>query len=325
MRIRDAIKTILPASFLEVLRDQRAGFRAWYSEIVDYFHTRRQFSDNSLGADAVAILRFAFWPKKTILFFPERPNTDYVEYKLCALLGYAITTNPNRQFDVAFKRKDATFFDQGVLQTIPTSRIINARSVDISKHAVGKAFAEVFGYLLEVDPLQYHGKIVEKADKNFTHDGRVLEGPMLPEDVRPGCVYQKEINNIADKDGLVLDYRVPIHGDQIPLVYLKYRPIEIRFSNTNTFVELQEFGCAFSSKELEQILLLARKMGVDYGELDVLRDTDQRIYVVDVNNTPAGPPNGLPERKVKIALKRLAKSFDRLLEQYLDQVGGRTI
>ncbi len=172
MRIRDALKDLLPASLLKVVRTQRAWLRAWWAEIVDCFRTRRQFADHALGADAVAMLRFACWPRKTILFFPEPPRRIFVEYKLCALLGYAITTNPNRPFDVAFKRQDATFFDPAVLHQIPTSRhrIINARSVDISKHAVSKAFAEVFGYVLDVDPLQYHGQIVEKSDENGTHD-----------------------------------------------------------------------------------------------------------------------------------------------------------
>jgi hypothetical protein len=84
-------------------------------------------------------------------------------------------------------------------------------------------------------------------------------------------------------------------------------------------------GKPFSSflKELEQILYLARKMGVDYGEFDVLRDKDKRIYVVDVNNTPAGPPNGLPEGEVKAALERLVKSFywnNRYLDPFMAAV-----
>lgn len=34
-----------------------------------------------------------------------------------------------------------------------------------------------------------------------------------------------------------------------------------------------------------------RIMGLDYGELDVLRDTeDGKLYVADVNNTPWDPP-----------------------------------
>ena len=60
--------------------------------------------------------------------------------------------------------------------------------------------------------------------------------------------------------------------------------------------------------------LLTKKMSVDYGELDVLRDKDGRIYVVDVNNTPAGPPKKLPNQACRIALKRMSKSFAQMLD-----------
>jgi hypothetical protein len=219
---------------------------------------------------------------------------------------------------VVFKRKDATMFDKTDLQAIPVaaSRIINARSVDISKRTVGEAGVSVFGYPLNVNPTEYCGLMVEKSDQNYTHDGRVIQGPISPENVLRQCVYEIAIDNTCDKDGLVLDYRVPIYGDQIPLVYLKYRPKATRFSNKNAFVELHEPEAAFSPEELDSLQRFAVKMGIDYGELDVLRDHDRRIYVVDANNTPAGPPNGLPLSESKIALERLAKSFDRLLDKF---------
>ena len=105
----------------------------------------------------------------------------------------------------------------------------------------------------------------------------------------------------------------PVHGDQIPLVYLKYRPIANRFANRNSHVELAEPDQLFSQVELDQLLLMAKKMGIAFGEFDVLRDQDQRLYVVDVNNTPAGPPNGLPDAQARQALALMQKSFDALL------------
>ena len=306
---QEAIKARLPLWLLSRLR-----------EVKNYFFTRQKFGDNSFLIDAIASLRPLFWPKKIILFFPERPCTPSVAFRVCAMLGYAISVNPNRRFDVLFKLKDTTFFDQTELQKIPSSsrhKIINANSVDISKRSVGKAFEDVFGYALEVDPTQYHGRIVEKSNKNATHDGRIFEGPISQKHVQSECVYQKAIDNTSDKDGLILDYRVPIHGDQIPLVYLKYRPTKTRFSNKNAFVELEDPRAAFSSAELDKFLLFARKMGMDYGEIDVLRDKDKRIYIVDANNTPLGPPNGLPKSESKIALELLAKSFSYFLEKWI--------
>ena len=127
-------------------------------------------------------------------------------------------------------------------------------------------------------------------------------------------VYQKEIDNITG-DGLVLDYRVPVHGNNIPLVYLKYRPMETRFSNTNNFVEMKETPEIFSDEEIEKILKFTEKMGIDFGELDILRDKDGRIYIVDVNSSPWGPPNGLPVADQKMAVKILTKSFEELIEK----------
>ena len=45
----------------------------------------------------------------------------------------------------------------------------------------------------------------------------------------------------------------------------------------------------FSVEEEEAILDLAARIGLDYGEIDVLRDADGEIYVVDVNKTPWWP------------------------------------
>jgi hypothetical protein len=303
-------------------RDRLARLR----DVQGYFVTRQRFGDNSVWADAVAALRSFFGPQETILFFPERPPRSFVTYKLCALLGHAMTMNPKNGFTVAFKRKDTTIFDQTLLQEIPRikSNIVNAGSIDISKQAVAKAFADVFGYPLEVDPTQHHGRIVEKSDTNATHDGRIIQGPISADRVRAGYVYQRVIDNASEKKGLMLDYRVPIHGDQIPLVYLKYRPMEMRFSNENAFVRLQDPGAVFSQVERDRLLDVAGRMGLDYGEFDVLRDTDERIYVVDVSNTPAGPPNGLPDGDAKVAMRRMVKSFDLLLDKYSTRRTPRT-
>lgn len=308
--IRNIIRALLPSW----LRDRRASFL----DVRGFFSVRRQFASNSVVTDILACIRSACWPKKTILFFPERPPKTSVDYKLCALLGYAITTNPRRRFDVAFKRRDVTFFDQATLQMIPTAMkaIVNAGSIDISKRNIAGVFSGVFGYALEVDPIRHAGDIVEKSDKNATHDGRIVTGPVSSQEIKSECVYQKAIDNSSDANGMMLDHRVVVHGEQIVLVYLKYRPVEKRFSNTNAYVKLEEPKSVFSSTELENIIVLARKLGVDYGELDVLRDRqDGRIYIVDVNNTPWGPPNGLPAQECKIALERLIRSFDVLLEQ----------
>ena len=64
------------------------------------------------------------------------------------------------------------------------------------------------------------------------------------------------------------------------------------------------------------MLRFARALGIDYGELDILRDRDDgRIYIVDVNNTPFGPPNHLPWSDSRRAVRRLAHAVS---EQFLE-------
>lgn len=54
-------------------------------------------------------------------------------------------------------------------------------------------------------------------------------------------------------------------------------------------------------------------MGLDWGELDILRNKDDgRAYIVDVNNTPAGPPNHLSKEDKERALQQLATTFARV-------------
>ncbi len=311
-RVRNTLAAVLPASLANRCRD----FRDKILTVKNHYVLQREMKDRSVWRDAASALRVLFRRGKTILFFPERPVSPYTAYKLCAYLGYTITKDPKRRFDVAFKRKNHTFFDPEVLDRVPVERtdIINAGSVDIDKQTVARTFARVFGYPLEVDPVRYHGRIVEKSNVNGSHDGRVIQGPVSLAEVRPGRVYQREINNATDHEGVLLDYRVPIHGDRIPLVGLKYRSVDGRF-NEYTKLDYMDTKAAFTPEELKKIFAFSREMGVNYGELDVLRNwEDGRIYIVDVNNTPRGTILCLPAEKQRSGFELMAESFDRLLE-----------
>lgn len=72
----------------------------------------------------------------------------------------------------------------------------------------------------------------------------------------------------------------------------------------------------FSGIEKEKILAFTEKFGLDYGEVDVLRDNDDgRLYVIDVNNTPFGPPKHLPPEQSWQALEKMGRYFG---EVFLD-------
>jgi hypothetical protein len=110
----------------------------------------------------------------------------------------------------------------------------------------------------------------------------------------------------------VLDMRVPIINSGIPLLYLKHRKVTERFQNTTTRTELAELGEHLSDAEQEQVLDFAGKMKLEYGELDILRDLDdRRIYIVDVNNTPFGPPANISNKQGEEAINILANAFKK--------------
>ncbi len=159
-----------------------------------------------------------------------------------------------------------------------------------------------------IDPLSYKGKCVKKSNLNGRRDGRIIDCPV--EKPQEGFVYQMLIDNTAG-DFLVRDIRVPLLGENIPLVYLKYRSISDRFGDTTHRSEISRLNDNFSRAEVEKIILFCKQMGLDYGELDILRNKDDgKIYVVDVNNTPSGPPTNISGKEGRKALRILAKAFE---------------
>lgn len=245
--------------------------------------------------------------RKTILFYPDKPQPFHVLYKICHILGYKITNDLNVKADLVVHFGDATVraADLALVALSKTQKVLNLDCNDISKEHVDKIFKEVFGYGTIIDPRTYSGKCVKKSNGNAKHDGVIIDCPAQPEE---GYVYQRIINN--QYDDMVLDDRAPVINNKIVFVYKKYRGIDTRFSNINASAQLVETKDAFSAEESAKILSFSKKMGLDYGELDILRDRDDgRIYIVDVNNTPAGPPNHIPKEEYQVALLTLAKNF----------------
>lgn len=245
---------------------------------------------------------------KTILFHPSKPGYSEVLYKVCNSLGYAITTATDSRPDLVIAYEDVT--ERGpssvLAELAGDHHVVNHRCHDISKVRVEAVFHDVFGYGTFVDPRTHQGLCVVKSNENARHDGEMVACPT--DSLRRDAVYQKLINNVVGDE--VLDMRVPIVGEQIPFVYLKYRSLKRRFSNMNTRVSIDSPESVFSDREIEKILDFVEELGLDYGELDILRDVDDRkIYIVDVNNTPCGPPNHLGRADGVRAIHMLSESF----------------
>lgn len=259
------------------------------------------------------IVRLILAPRKTILCYPTRPSPRSVLLKLCTLSGYWITRNPKKACDAVFRWDDATW---SRLDWMPyEAAALNLRCTDISKRYISNVFAEVFGYDLLVNPTEYAGLMVKKSDENYTHDGEVIEGPVAAKLVASGFVYQKAIDNRSPEGLEFYEYRVPIIGHSIPILYVKYRPLDGQFTEFSR-VDVVSPEKVLSVEERGLLLAFAATIGMDYGELDVLRDrTDRRIYVVDANNTPSGPVRGFRIEQSAEALRALRPSFEALVAE----------
>ena len=253
-------------------------------------------------------LRLAIAPRLRVLCHPAVPSFHQVLYKVCAANGYAITGDPDAPRDLAAH----TMKTRGTCGLPEGEPVLNRLCVDVSKSHVAEVFAEVFGYSLAVDATTHEGLIVEKSNENSAHDGRILQGPLAPDRLRPGQVYQRLID--AEEGSQAVDLRTPLMGGEVPIVIEKRRPLERRFENYQDDLRLHEPREVYSADELAKLSRLAARLGLDFGEVDALRDRDGRLYVVDVNNRPAGPAKELREDLKRRAFDRMVARFAALVD-----------
>lgn len=223
----------------------------------------------------------------TLLCYPEKPRTYHTLYKIAHNLGWKITNNPKVHADIVMHFEDITERREHPALTAlrNTHAVINADCTDISKSRVNAVFEHVFGYNLSVDARAYTGPCVRKSETNGVHDGCILDCPTEPEE---GYVYQKLIETHCG-EGRVMDLRIPVFNDTIPFILKRYKSDRDLFDIT-VDTEIAETDELLREDERAKVLTFCRQIGLDYGELDVLRDNnDGKLYIVDVNNTPAGP------------------------------------
>jgi len=252
---------------------------------------------------------------RTVLFYPHFPSKSTVLYKIFRSLNYNITNNPAQTRSLIIYWEDVTIRRENEIinKLSRKERIINHQSIDISKSYVDKTFSEIIGYSSLVDPANFKGTMVRKSELNAAHDGTIIVGPAADQ---PGFIYQKLINNQCGNN-LVADMRIPVINGIIPLVFIKYKTLETRFSVFRKWhhklknVEVHKPEALLSKDEITKLLEFCRRAGLEYGEIDVLRDCDDgRIYVLDVNNTPTGPPK-MDKRMAREAINVMAELFKR--------------
>ncbi len=269
----------------------------------------------SVISEFSAWMRFFLWANSTAPLgapftfssTPERVRPWYLFWPVARLAGGRYVKNC-ADADIVVHFEDATLSPNAAPARLKQgARLMNYDCKDVSKTRVAQAFAEAFGYDLSVDPETHVGPMVEKSELNGAHDGRILLGPHAP---LAGRTYQRLIDNSADGDELVEDFRTPTVGGRPICVFIKRRPIARRFANANVDVRLARVEDIFSPAEQASLADMAARLGLDWGGFDVLRDRREgRLYVVDANKTDMGPPTALPLAEKKRAAAMLAQAL----------------
>lgn len=309
--IKKIIKKILPARIINRLR----SWKNLITNIRDIYRfnrsiiekpTIRQSFTNTLNAT-----RKLFHQRKTILFYPDLPNPASTLHKICLNLGYRMINNNDHKFDLVVKWRDDTFYDPDESFKILKKKydIVNGNCLNISKSFISQSFENVFGYSLHIDPTTYNGQCLKKSEINAVRDEEIIPCPITKPE--PGFVYQKLINNQI-KDNGFKDIRVPIVKGHIPFLYFVYRAENQRFIRGTVKVELKKSEDEFSDEEAKKIKSFCTEISMDFGELDVLRDQDDhKIYIVDANNTPSGPPKRLDQAAKMKVINALSDLFKK--------------
>ena len=237
-----------------------------------------------------------------------RPEPNASISYVMGRLGVRIGFEPSAT-GLNFAWDTGTWFSVSAARQLPEGTL-NSRCLDISKSTVDRVWLEVAGYSIAVDPLTKEGPLVVKPDENGTRGGRVVDGP-LPNRA-PDVVYQRLIDTrVGDR---VLQIRPVILRGQIVLVYEKWRPHPQWFKGPELTVPKAQADF-FNDDEAALLLRFADAIGLDYGELDVVRDGEGGlIYVVDANRTPVRP-KGLPDESVDAAFGPQAEAFAALISR----------
>jgi hypothetical protein len=228
---------------------------------------------------------------------------------VCAARGHEILTGRTWRADVSIFWTTSTMRRPGAwLNRLAARRpVLNFGSRNIGKRRVDRAFREVFGYGTLLDPRTHDGPCVQKSNLNAQHDGIVLRCPRRTVDRR--FVYQRLIENVAG--GRAIDIRTTVVGHAVPLAYIVTRRLATRFGDA-VDVRPVEPRDVYSIDEMTAIRRFCSAMGLDYAELDVLRDRrDGRLFIVDANPTPWWQ-DGLSPRGRQAAIARIGTAFERL-------------
>ena len=195
-------------------------------------------------------------------------------------------------------------------------KLINLFLVDTAKGFVAESFGQHFGYEYKVDPTTFNGYCISKHNGNGTKSCFFLKCPIEANDIFKDHSYQQIIDYTDKKDPNTLyELRIPIVGGIIPCVLFKTRNRGLRFTSKNRSIQIVNPLKYLTEQECHKIITYCRYIGLEMGEIDVLRSQeDGQIYIIDVNNTSWWPPNKLGDVDRNIVLNLIWNAF---LESFL--------
>ena len=174
----------------------------------------------------------------------------------------------------------------------PDKRYINSHILQLNKHSIGYTHGRAFGYEVDVDPQTYEGWVVMKSLRHNQH-GKLIKCPVAH---RPNAMkaYQRLLTNQSGPDGKMEELRAYIYGRDMLLMAKHLKVNEHGFSSAHRdgpYMIWQPERELVSPDEKAQVLLLLLMLGVSYAAVDLIRDADGRLYVIDVTLLM-----GVPER-----------------------------
>ena len=250
-----------------------------------------------------------------LIAYPDLPSRRSALHKICMELKWELTNAPRINPKICIRFEDQTEKNTPLPRWITdgTALLWNAHCSDIRKSTLERSHLAAFGYGMAVDPTSFEGPMVIKSEFNARHDGKVIHGPIADSDIQQHCVYQLDIKN-SDETGQHFDYRLVFIRGSIPLAYKKYKAAESRFTNQCASAQIISVNTALDHQEIQFIGTMMHSLHVDYAELDALRDAQTgKLFVIDVNPTPWGPPAELPYEEKRVAIQTMAKAFENAI------------
>ena len=244
-----------------------------------------------------------------VLFYPNKV-INYARVRVIfKILRWEIIEDINKDFDIIFywNKRIINKSDKIIVKLSKSYPVINLRCNDVSKSNVTKIYQEVFKNTLEINPEKYTGRAVAKKDEGQgDKSGKIVNCPCKNE---RGWHYQKLLQDIHT--GRIQEYRVFIVG-RIVAVNKKIKKIGNRFHTIVEKNEYKQINDVFTDNEVKKINEFCEKIGVEYAELDLLRDKE--LYIIDVNNISG---IGSFEKKYREIYNKTNKEICKALINYI--------